>query len=333
MLILSTLAFFVVMFLLAAITVAIAWMAFVKKTAEETEAARVESVASPGESGAVPTPQEGGVWDEDSALFRSERLSTVRFWDNILARFDFIEKLKLRIAEAGLDWSVGRVTLAMLLTGTVTMLLLMKLVPGWAALAGLGAGFLPYAWVLRKRRQRFRQLREGFPDALDSMARALRAGYPMGPALEMVASEAPAPLGPELKRTSTEANLGMGWPQALENLGQRVPLLEVNLFIAAVTLHSRTGGRLSEVLVGLAENMREANALFGEVRALSAHGKLTGLILTILPIFIAGMMMVVSPDYMKVLVNSPWGGDLIAAAIACLVLAHFVIRRLVDIKL
>src|SRR5439155_16106006 len=111
----------------------------------------------------------------------------------------------------------------------------------------------------------------------------------------------------------------MGWPRALENLGKRVPLLEVNLFSAAVILHSRTGGRLSEVMVTLAENMREAIAIQGEVRALSAHGKLTGAILTILPIGIAGMMLIVSPQYMVVLINHPWGGDLIAAAIACLV--------------
>ena len=151
--------------------------------------------------------------------------------------------------------------------------------------------------------------------------------------MEMVAVETPAPLGPELKRTSTEANLGMGWPRALENLGRRVPLLEVNLFSAAVVLHSRTGGRLSEVMVTLAENMREAGAIQGEVRALAAHGKLTGAVLTVLPVCIAGMMMIVSPQYMQALVNHPWGGDLIAAAIACLVAAHFIIRRLVDIKL
>ena len=85
--------------------------------------------------------------------------------------------------------------------------------------------------------------------------------------------------------------------------------------------------------ITLAENMREAISIQGEVRALSAHGKLTGLILTILPIGIAGMMLIVSPQYMVVLVTHPWGGDLIAAAIACLVAAHFIIRRLVDIKL
>jgi len=137
----------------------------------------------------------------------------------------------------------------------------------------------------------------------------------------------------EIRRTSAEANLGTGWPSALENMGRRLPLLEVNLFSAAVQMHSRTGGKLSEVMAQLAENMRESLSLRGEVRALAAHGKLTGAILTILPIAIALMMMYVSPGYMMVLWNYPIGKELIAAAVGCLVLAHFVIRRIVDIEI
>ncbi len=142
---------------------------------------------------------------------------------------------------------------------------------------------------------------------LDSLARALRAGYPLSAAMEMIATETVPPVSAEMRKTSAEANLGMGWPQALENLARRVPLLEVNLFISAVQLHARTGGKLSEVLGGLAENMRESMALQGEVRALAAHGKLTGVILTILPIGIAIMMMIVSPGYMQVLFDHPYG--------------------------
>jgi tight adherence protein B len=322
MLIVSVLAFFVVIFLLATITVAIAWMAFVKKSAEETEAAGGEAA------------REGEAWDQNSPLFRSERLSTLSFWNNLLARFDFVDILKRRIAEAELGWSVGRVTLAMLLAGTVGVLALMKLIPAWAALLGGAAcAFAPYGYILRLRNRRFRKFREAFPDVLDSLARALRAGYPLAAAMDIVGYESEPPISAEIKRTAAEANLGMEWGRALENLGRRVPLLEVNLFSAAVTLHARTGGKLSEVMVGLAETMRESNALQGEVRALAAHGKLTGLILTILPVGIALLMLIVSPSYMATLLNHPWGKNLIAAAAVCLVLAHFVIRKLVDIKI
>jgi tight adherence protein B len=317
MLILSILAFFLVIFLLASIAVTIAWMGFLKTSSEEAEAARrdLETV------------------DEESTLFRTERLSTLNFWDSLLARFDFIEILKTRMAQADLDWSVGRVTLAMLLSGTVAMLLLAKFVGILAALVGAAVvGYAPYGYILYKRKKRFDKFSENFPDVLDSLARALRAGYPLSASMDLIASETVAPVSAEMRKTSAEANLGMGWPQALENLARRMPLLEVNLFIAAVQLHARTGGRLSEVLGGLAENMRESLALRGEVRALAAHGKLTGVILTILPLVIAIMMMIVSPGYIQVLLDYPSGKTLISAAVGCLVLAHFVIRKIVDIK-
>jgi tight adherence protein B len=272
--------------------------------------------------------------DENSTLFRNQRLSSLNFWDNLLARFNFTAILKRRLAEANLAWSVGRVTLIMLLLFTVTLLLFQALLPPLAGLAlAVGAALLPYGFILRVRNKRFLKFREAFPDTLDSLARALRAGYPLAAAVDMVVTEAPEPVSTELKRTSAEANLGMGWARALENLGQRVPVLEVNLFSAAVMLHSRTGGKLSEVIGNLAETMRESISLQGEVRALAAHGKLTGLVLTILPIGIAATMMFVSPDYMLVLVHYPWGKDMIAGAVGCLILAHFVIRKLVDIQL
>jgi Flp pilus assembly protein TadB len=121
MLIVSILAFFVVVFLLASIAVTLAWMGFLKTTAEESDAARRDLESTD---------------DDDSALFRSERLSTLTFWDALLVRFDFIEILRARIGQADLSWSVGRVTLAMLLCGLVTFVSMMKFVIVWAAVGG-----------------------------------------------------------------------------------------------------------------------------------------------------------------------------------------------------
>jgi len=317
MLIVSILAFFVLIFALASIVVAISWMAFLKTRAEETEA----------EQGELGAP------DEAAPLIRTERLSTINFWDNVLARFDFMDILRTRIAQADLDWSVGRVTIAMALSGIVAFVIFYKFL-GFlpAAAAAVLAAITPYGYILRLRNKRFRKFAENFPDVLDSLSRALRAGYPLSASMDMIAGETVPPVSTEMRKTAAEANLGVGWNRALENLAQRVPLLEVNLFISAVALHARTGGKLSDVMSGLAENMRESISLQGEIRSLAAHGKLTGLILTILPIVIALMMMYVSPGYMQVLYNHPYGKNLITAAVVCLILAHFVIRKLVDIK-
>jgi tight adherence protein B len=316
MLIVSIFLFFVLTFLLASIVVAISWMAFLKSRAEESE-------AELGEMGV----------DEGRPLIRTERLSTINFWDSLLTHFDFMEILKTRLAQADLNWSVGRVTIAMALGGAIVFLILFRLLGFWPAAAGaIMAAVAPYGYILQRRDKRFRKFSENFPDVLDSLSRALRAGYPLSASMEMIAAETVAPVSSEMRKTAAEANLGVGWNRALENLGQRVPLLEVNLFISAVELHSRTGGKLSDVMSGLAENMRESTALRGEIRSLAAHGKLTGLILTVLPIVIALMMMYVSPGYMQVLYNHPYGKNLITAAVVCLILAHFVIRRIVDIK-
>ena len=267
-------------------------------------------------------------------LFRTERLSTINFWDNVLARFDFIEILKTRIAQADLEWSVGRVTIAMLLAAD-------RRVPDCVQISrASGRRWRERFWPPSRRtatfcacaNKRFRKFRENFPDVLDSLSRALRAGYPLSASMDMIAAETVAPVSHGDAQDVGRGQPGHGLESGARKSGRRVPLLEVNLFISAVELHARTGGKLSEVMSGLAENMRESISLQGEVRSLAAHGKLTGLILTILPIVIACMMMYVSPGYMQVLYHHPYGKNLITAAVVCLILAHLVIRKIVDIK-
>jgi len=331
MILATSLAFFFVVFLIASITVAVFYLAFLKMRAEESEAAQTDLFT---DEPRLLADGEVGLSGEQSPILRSERLSTITFWDSILAHFDFVGLMQTRLEQAELTWSVGRITSMMLLVGIIALAILLPFLPAWAALAGAtGIAWAPYFYVLHLRDKRFLKFREHFPDVLDSLARALRAGYPLSSAMNIVAAETAAPVAAELRRTSTEANLGRGWPVALEGLGQRVPLLEVNTFIAAVQLHARTGGKLSEVMGSLAEQMRESLALQGEVRALAAHGQLTGLILTVLPLGIAIMMTIVSPGYMQILFNHPWGKLMIAGAIGCLILAHFVIRRIVDIQI
>jgi len=331
MLLASIAFFFFTIFLVVAITSAIAYLGFLKKR-EELEEIDKGDWGSPS---GVPldSGEIGFASSEVSVLLRSNRLSTISFWDSILNTFNIGEWLRERLEQAETNWSVGRLTAMMLLWGICILALMLRFFPAWLALlGGAAAASTPVLYILGRRNRRFAKFREHFPDMLDSLARALRAGYPLSAALEMISGETQQPVSGELRRTSTEANLGRGWPHALANLGQRVPLLEVNTFIAAVQLHSRTGGRLSDVMSDLAEQMRESNALQGEVRAMAAHGKLTGLILTILPLGIALMMTIVSPSYMRELTTNPLGRTLVGVAILCLIAAHFVIRRIVDIR-
>ncbi len=292
--------------------------------------------------GLLPKPAGDAIGDpatspsESTLLIRTEELSSIGVWSSLLARFDFIDGLKTRLMQADLGWSVGRITLLMLLFGAVCFAVLLhwSWIPGWAAIAGGISGMLlPYFYVCQRRNIRFNKLSQQFPEALDSLTRAMRAGHPLAMALDLLAEETPMPLAAELRRTVTEVRLGLPLEQALENLANRLPLLEVGIFSSALKLQVRTGGKLSEVMERLAESMREADALRSEVRAIAAHGRMTGIILTILPLFIAGTMAMVNPGYLESLVNYEHGSDLIAGAVACLILAHFIIRRIVDIRI
>jgi len=280
--------------------------------------------------------EEPMAWVDPVRLLRSESRSSISIWDHVLARFDFVDIMQQRLAESGLKWSVGRLTAQMLLAAALAATILTRSgwMAAWAALAiSCAFGFLPYGYVLRARRKRLDKFEGQFPDALDSLARALHAGHPLSTGMQMLVLEAPEPLATEMRITADERRLGGSWDEALANLANRVPLPDVSVFTAAVTLQNRTGGKLGEVLGRLAESMRETNALKSEVRSIAAHGRLTGNILTALPAFIAVMMSMVNPNYLETLWNHPSGKDLIAAALISLTAAHFVIRKMVDIKI
>lgn len=319
MLALTSILVFLTTFLAAGLAALIGWFALQRLGAE-----------------AVAEDVSDHLLDDSPRLLKDDTYSTISPWARLLEKSDFIRIMHRHLQQAGLTWSVGRVTLLMLLASSVALGFAMQFesIPGWAnPLIAIAVGALPYLYILRCRAKRFRQFEEHFPDALDSLARSLRSGHPFPAAMEIVAEETEQPVAAELQQTAMEGNLGRSWDEALNSLSERVPLLEVNMFAAAVQLQNRSGGKLNEVLGGLAENMRESVALRGEVRALAAHGKLTGAVLTVLPLVIAAVMTTVNPSYLAILIHHPDGKYLIWSAICCLVLAHFVIRRIVDIKI
>lgn len=319
MLALSSVLVFLTTFLAAGLAVLIGWFALQRVGAN-----------------ALAEDMSEHLFDETPRLLKEESLSTISPWARILEKSDFVRIIHRHLLQSGLTWSVGRVTLVMLLAASVALGFVMQFewLPGWAdLLIASGVGAVPYLYILHCRSKRFRQFEANFPDALDSLARSLRAGHPFPTAMDILAEECDQPVAAEMHQTAVEGNLGTSWEQALNNLAERMPLLEVSMFASAVLLQNRTGGKLNEVLGKLAENMRESVALKGEVRALAAHGKLTGAVLTALPIAIATVMTLVNPGYLAILIHHPYGKYLIAAAVACLVLAHFLIRRIVDIKI
>ncbi len=269
-------------------------------------------------------------------LLRTETVSSISFWASLLERFEFVPNLRRLIAESGLPWSVGRFTAMMLLAGASMAVVLSRV--SWLPMIGVVSGgvlamLAPFFYVRTKRQLRFERFEENFPDALDSLGRAMRAGHALSAGIELVANEAAQPVSGEFRLLLEEWRLGQSWDQVFEHLVKRVPLVSVSLFVAAVRMQGRTGGKLHEILGRISEGVRDSSSLDGEVRAISAHGKLTGAVLTVLPIGIAVMLNSTAPGYLDILRDHVIGRYMIVAAVIFLIAAHFVIRKILDIRI
>ena len=175
-------------------------------------------------------------------------------------------------------------------------------------------------------------LEEQFPDALDFLARSMRAGHAFSISMEMLGEEIADPLGQEFRALFNEQNLGAPLDIALRNFGERVPLLDARFFISSVLLQKQTGGNLSEILTRLAYVIRERFRLKGQVKAASAHGRLTATILTMLPIVTMVGLLLVAPGYLQGMASDSDGRIMIGAAIGAQLLGNFFIKRIINIK-
>jgi tight adherence protein B len=273
---------------------------------------------------------------ETNVLMEPEKQVSA-FLVNWVGRFNVVKQLEAQIQQAGMTMSVYSLLTLMLIlaaAGAVVISRVNPLMQTWlSALCGAAAlGIAPVIWVRRARSKRMDAFEEQFPEALDFLARAMRAGHAFSISLEMLSEESPQPLGQEFRKVFNEHSLGLPVETALMNLTQRVPLLDVSFFVSAVLLQRETGGNLSEILTKLAILIRERFKLKGQVRACSAHGRITGTVLTLMPVALALGLMTVAPTYLKEMVADPDGRKMILGCVIGMLLGHFSIRRIVDIK-
>ncbi len=270
------------------------------------------------------------------ALIRAEDHRTGKMVLELLQRFEVKERLAALIEQAGLKWHPARLLhgcMAAFLAGAV--LALSALPPahrGWALAAGLATGSAPLLYVSRKRRTRLKKFEEQFPDSLDFIARSMRAGHAFSVSLEMVHSEFQEPLAGEFRRAFEEQNLGLPLEMALEKMARRVPSMDVHFFVSAVLLQKRTGGNLAELLEKLAGLIRERFKLRGRIRAISAHGRMTGTVLSLIPAAVALIMFYVNPGYIMFFVEDPLGHKMAAGAILLQFLGFGIIKKIVTIE-
>jgi len=255
----------------------------------------------------------------------------------LLKSFQFTHHAEEQMAQAGLAWSSSRLLAAMGLAaipgfGAGALLSVLFNGPVTAVVLGVAGATLPYLFVRQKRKKRLDTMEEQLPEALDFLARSMRAGHAFTISLEMLGEELAEPLGQEFRTLFNEQNLGAPLENALRNFSQRVPLMDVRFFTSSVLLQRQTGGNLSEILTRLAYIIRERFRLKGQVKAASAHGRLTASILTALPILTMLGLLVVAPGYLQGMADDPDGKWLIGGSIVAQILGNFTIKKIINIK-
>src|SRR5574338_1683510 len=239
------------------------------------------------------------------------------------------------IAQSGMKKAAlsGVVLVSLALGSAGAMSSTMILHSGYLAVPLALAGFaLPFVVLRYKRSARLKKFEEQFPEALDLIARSLKAGHAFASGLTMVADELPEPVGPEFRVTFDEQNFGLPLKDALNNLTDRVPILDVRFFATAVMIQRDTGGNLAEILEHLAHVVRERFKILRQVRVYTAHGRFTGYVLLALPVFLGIALMFINPDHMDLLFKERMGRMLLVAACVMQTIGYFWIRQVIKIE-
>lgn len=275
---------------------------------------------------------------EDLALVRDELLSEIPAFDSLLRRSARVSNLQILLSQANIDMRAGNVLLICLVTAAVcgALVFLAGGSSPWAPMVAWVAlilgGILPYSYVSYRRTRRFQRFEELFPEAIDTLARAVRAGHAFTVALEMIANEVSDPIASEFRKLFEEQKFGLPVRDALMNLTERVPLVDVKFFVTAVMLQRETGGNLAEILDNLSYVIRERFKIMRQVRVYTAQGRLTMMLLMGLPPIIVVTMLILNPSFIRPLFADPIGHVLVVAGITLQTFGYFVIRRIIQIQ-
>jgi tight adherence protein B len=268
------------------------------------------------------------------ALLRDEQLSQIPALDTLLRRSSRVTEIQKMLVQGGLSMRAGNFlgfsALAGVIATVVAYELSKRVEVAWVALL---VGFLlPYSYASFRRNKRFEKFEELFPEAIDTLARAVRAGHAFTTALEMITNEVAEPVSGEFRQLYEEQKFGMPVRDALINLTERMPLVDVKFFVTAVMLQRETGGNLAEILDNLSYVIRERFKIQRQVRVYTAQGRLTMALLMGMPPIIVTVMLVLNPAFIGPLFSDPIGHTLLVAGIVLQTIGYFVIRKIIRIQ-
>ena len=275
--------------------------------------------------------------DEELDLTRKRLLSSMPWFHRLLItiryRIRVIDKLDRLIMQANVQKPMG---LFLLIAGVLgfSALVVVGHTAGYvvALPVSLFVAMTPFFYLQIKKNKRMLKFESQLPEALDLLARALRAGQAFSGGLSLVAQEFEEPIGPEFAKTLDEINFGVGVPEAMKGLMNRVDCPDLRFFVVSVILQRETGGNLAEILENIGRLMRERFKLLGRVRTLSAEGKMSATILISLPFVVALALYFIAPDNIKFLIGDPTGRLLVLGIICGMILGVLIMRKIIRIK-
>lgn len=268
------------------------------------------------------------------ALVKQRLLSEEPALARLLMRLPRVHEMDRLLMQSGLPWNIAR------FTGLTLMALVIGLLFGFimgfpllpVLVLGVAFAAVPLLYVYNCKEKRLEKIEQQLPDALDMMSRAMRAGHAFPGALQMVGDESPQPISSEFKLAFDEINYGISLQDALLNLATRVPSTDLRYFVIAVLIQRETGGNLSEVLSNISKLIRERLKLLATIKVLSAEGRLSAWILTILPFALAVVISVLNPKLMSVLWTDEMGKKLMAFAVVMMILGIIWMWRMIKIR-
>jgi tight adherence protein B len=271
---------------------------------------------------------------DDSSVIKQAVESPLPGIDKVLAKSNAGSRLARLIELSGVKTTSGAVVMmslmAALIVGFTARIFVAN--PLVAPLAGLAASTTPILWLMYRESKRLKRFEEQFPEALDLLSRAIRAGHAFQTAMGMVADELPDPVGPEFKKTFDQQNFGLPLREALNELSERLGLLDVRFFVTAVLIQRDTGGNLSEILDNLAHVVRERFKIKRQVRVHTAHGRFTGYVLLALPAALAVALSFINPEHMQMLFREHMGQMMLIGAIVMQTIGYVWIRQVIKIE-
>jgi len=270
---------------------------------------------------------------QDLDMRKSEMLSSIPWLNKKLLKFELTPYVRRMLGQAALDWSAGRLLVmtaaAMVLPAYVLHLYFENILVSLGA--GLVLGAVPFGFVLYKRSRRMGEFEKGLPEALDLMVSGLRAGHSLLAAMALVARECGDPVSGEFKICFEEQNYGLEMTRALDNLLLRVPLQDMKITATAIMIQKESGGNLAEVLDKTSHVIRERFRLKRQIMVHTAQGRLTGWILTLLPVVLGIAIYFVDPGMISILWHRDVGIKMLWGAAGMTALGGFVIHKIVDI--